>query len=140
MSGATATVLLDDGREIEIPVEYLSVELVPRTMDERLLTAPPPFEPPDEPEVEVEGPESPDHDVDMTGAAAVRATGEGEATYGPTDVDEKIDTLRARASSQAREELLKLEDSIEFYNRVGDRVKLRELYEELQKVVIFITD
>ena len=38
---------------------------------------------------------------------------------------------------QAREELLKLEDSVELYNRVGDTVKLRELYEELLKVVIF---
>ena len=47
-----------------------------------------------------------------------------------------------RASLQAREELLKLEDSIEFYNRVGDhdRVKLRKLYEEVHKGVIFITD
>ena len=41
---------------------------------------------------------------------------------------------------QAREQLLKLEDRIEFYNRVGDRVKLRELYEELQKVAMLITD
>ena len=109
-------------------------------MDERLLTAPPPFEPPDEPEVEAEGPESPDHDIDMISAAAVRATGEGEATDGPIDVDEKMDTLCARASLHASQDLLKLEDSIEFYNRVGDRVKLRELYEELQKLVFFITD
>ena len=71
------TVPLDGGREVEIPVEYLSAELVPRTMDERLLTAPPPFEPPDESEVEVEGPTSPNCDVDMTDAATVRATGEG---------------------------------------------------------------
>ena len=34
---------------------------------------------------------------------------------------------------QAREGLLKsLEDSIEFYSRVGDRVKLRELHKALQ--------
>ena len=46
-----------------------------------------------------------------------------------------MDTLRARASLQAQEELLKLEDGAEFYN-----VKLRKLYEELQKVVIVITD
>ena len=26
----TATVLLDDGREVEIPVEYLSAKLAPR--------------------------------------------------------------------------------------------------------------
>ena len=82
-------------------------------MDERQLTAPPTFEPP----VEIEGPERPDHDIDMTDAAAKRATGEGEATERPVDVDEKIDTLRARVSLQAREELLKLEDSIEFYNK-----------------------
>ena len=54
LSGMTATVLLDSGEEVEIPVEYLSAEIVPRTMDERQLTAPPPFEPPDEPEREVE--------------------------------------------------------------------------------------
>ena len=47
-----------------------------------------------------------------------------------------MDTLRARASLQAREELLKLEDNIKFHNRVGDSVKLRGLYEELQKVLI----
>ena len=76
----------------------------------------------------------------MTDTAAVRATGEGEATDEPIDVDEKKDPCKSRASLQAREELLKLEGSIEFYNRVGDRVKLRKLYEELQKVVTFITD
>ena len=43
---------------------------MPRTKDERLLTAAPPFEPPGEPEEEIEGPESPDHDV--TDAAAVK--------------------------------------------------------------------
>ena len=37
LSGMAATVLLDDGREVEIPVEYLSAELVPRTMGERQL-------------------------------------------------------------------------------------------------------
>ena len=63
LSGRTATVLLDEPREVKIPVEYLSAELVPRTVDERLLTAPPPFERPGEPEVEVEGPESPDHQI-----------------------------------------------------------------------------
>ena len=125
MSGMTATVLLDDGREVEISVAYLSAELVPRTMDERQLAAAPPLEPPDEPGAEVEGPERLDNDVDMTDAVAMRATGEGEATDGPIDVDENMDTLRARASWQAREELLKLEDSIEFYNRVGDTAKLR---------------
>ena len=85
-------VLLDDAREVEIPE---LVQLVPRTMDERLLTAPPPFDPPDEPEVEAEGPESPDHDIDMISAAAVRATGEGEATDGPIDVDEKMDIFES---------------------------------------------
>ena len=140
LSGVTATVLLDSGEESEIAVECLSAEIVARTMDERQLTAPPPFEPPDEPEREVEGPELPDNDADMTNAAAMRAAGEGEATDGPIDVDEYMDTLRARASLQAREELLKLEDSIKFYNRVGDTMKPRKLYEELQKVVTFITD
>ena len=76
----------------------------------------------------------------MTDAAAVGATGEGEATDGPIDVGEKMDTLRTRASLQAREELLKLEDSIQFYDRVGDGVKLRKRYGEVQKVVIFVTD
>ena len=47
-------------------------------MDERQLTAPPPFEPPDEPKREVEGPELPDNDVDMTDAAAMRTTREKE--------------------------------------------------------------
>ena len=58
-------------------------------MDERQLTAPPPIGPPDEPEVEIEGPERSDHDVEMTDAAAMRATGEGEAADGPIDADEK---------------------------------------------------
>ena len=138
--GMTAAFLLDSGEEVEIPVEYLSAEIVSRTVDERQLTAPPPFEPPDEPERGVEGPELPDNDVDMTGAGAVRATGEGEVTDGLIDVVEKMGTLRARASLQAREELLKFENSTELYNRVGDTVKLRKPYGELRKVVVFITD
>ena len=40
-----------------------------------------------------------------------------------------MDTLRARTSLQAKEEVSKLRDVSEFYNRVGDRVKLRELHE-----------
>ena len=58
--------------------EKLRFQIVPRTMDERQLTAPPPFEPPDEPKREVEGPELPDNDVDMTDAAAMRTTREKE--------------------------------------------------------------
>ena len=61
-----SSTVLDDGREVEIPVEHLNAEIVPRTVDERQRTAPPPFEPPDEPEVEVEGPERSDNEVDMT--------------------------------------------------------------------------
>ena len=87
----TATVSLDDGREVEIPVEYLSSELVPGTMDERQLTAPPPIEPPEEPEMEIEGPDRSTHDD----AAAMRASEQDEATDGPIDVDEKMDIFES---------------------------------------------
>ena len=85
-------------------------------------------------EMKIEGPEMSTHDIEMTDAAASE---QDEATDGPIDVDEKMDTESWSIIAGKR---LKPEDSVEFYNRIGDRVKLQKLYEELHKVMVFITD
>ena len=86
-------VLLDDGREVGVPVAYLSPELTPRMADERRWPDTPPFEPPEE---EVDGGEPSDHGGEATDSAAVTRAALVEEADGPIDVAEQMDTLPAR--------------------------------------------